>query len=170
MGPEGAPVTIVVFSDFQCPFCAKFAHTLERLRKRDSTSIRIVFRNVPIQGLHPFARDAAVAAECSAAEGRFAQFHDLLFSQPDSIGKWSWKTVGLRIGLDRAEAIEDCMKSELTLTRFTADSLDAIALRIPGTPTIMVNQWLLRSGAPPDSVFNSIVDKELAHLGKVRRS
>jgi protein-disulfide isomerase len=161
VGPPEAPVTFVVFSDFQCPFCARIARYLHRKRLQDSASIRMVFRNFPIQALHPFARAAALAAECSAAQGRFIQLHDLLFSRPDSIGLWSWDVVANRIGLKNPKLLAKCMQSDAVAASFVADSLAGVQLGVSGTPTIVINEWRLRSGAPPDSVLDQLISKEL---------
>jgi Na+:H+ antiporter, NhaA family len=161
IGSPTAPVSILVFSDFQCPFCARFAESLKRVRLNHSREVRIVFRSFPIARLHPHARAAAAAAECAAQRSAFAQLHDLLFDRPDSIGVWSWSDVGARVGVADRDWFTKCMGNESTLTRIRDDSTAASALGLTGTPTVMVNRWLLPSGAPPDSVLDALISKEL---------
>lgn len=162
IGPSTAPVSILVFSDFQCPFCARFAQSLKRIRSEYPNEVRIVFRSFPIAQLHPHARAAAAAAECAAQRGAFAQLHDLLFDSPDSIGVWDWPDVAGRIGVSDERWFAKCMGDKPTLTRITDDSAAAIAIGLKGTPTVMVNRWLLPSGAPPDSALDALVSKELS--------
>lgn len=166
IGSRTAPVSVIVFSDFQCPFCARLAHSLDRVRATYPDQVRIVFRNFPIESLHPHAKAAAAAAECSAGQGRFAPLHDLLFQHPDSIGIWQWKTVAERAGIPDIGRFEDCLTSNATTARLGEDSAAAITLGLTGTPTVLINSWLLRSGAPTDSVLDALLRSELARGGR----
>ena len=161
IGPSVAPVSILVFSDFQCPFCVRFAQSLKGLRGDYPQDVRIVFRNFPIRQLHPHAAAAAAAAECAAQYGAFAALHDLLFDNPDSVGQWAWSDVAARVGIRQREEFVTCMSGDETLARMRDDSSAAIAIGLTGTPTIMVNRWLIPSGAPADSVLRELVVKEL---------
>lgn len=161
IGPSAAPVSILVFSDFQCPFCARLARSLLQVRSEHPRDVRIVFRNFPIRQLHPHAVAAAAAAECAAKRGSFAPLHDLLFDNPDSIGLWSWPHVATRIGLTDSSEFVTCMGDDATLARIVEDSTAAMAIGLTGTPLVMVNGWLLPAGAPSDSVLNALVLKEL---------
>lgn len=161
IGPSAAPVSILVFSDFQCPFCARFARSLLRVRSEHPRDVRIVFRNFPIRQLHPQAAAAAAAAECAAKRGSFAPLHDLLFDKPDSIGVWGWSHVATRIGVSDGDEFVKCMGEDATLARISEDSSAAMAIGLTDTPLVMVNRWLLPSGAPSDSVLNAVVLEEL---------
>lgn len=84
-GPATAPVTIVEFSDFQCPYCRIAWDTLRILRARYPTQVTLVYRHYPLQGIHPRALEAASAAECAGAQGLFERFHDVLFLRQESL-------------------------------------------------------------------------------------
>jgi protein-disulfide isomerase len=97
MGPRGARVTIVEFSDFQCPFCGQAAQALQGVRER-YPDVAIVYRHLPLEA-HPHAFAAAVASECAAEQGAFQAFHDHLFAHQDSIGVTPWDSVAHRAGV-----------------------------------------------------------------------
>ena len=84
MGPANAPVRILEFSDFQCPYCARLQPTLQAIRAKYPDRVAVVYRHFPLAD-HPHAMQAALASECAAAQGRFERFHDILFAAPDSI-------------------------------------------------------------------------------------
>ena len=160
MGPASAPVTIVEFSDYQCPYCATLYKRLERLRALHPVDVAIVYRHVPITALHEHARAAAIASECAGAQGRFREYYYLLFQQPDSIGKIPWETAAQRVGVANLPAFKAYLSSPLVETRLKRDSVAAAALEITGTPTILVNNKR-RMGAPTDAALDSMVTEAL---------
>src|SRR5712691_9566756 len=86
-GPENAPVTMVEFSDFQCPFCGRFfAETEGALLKKYDGKIRFVYRHFPLDSIHPFAQGAALASECANEQNKFWEYHDLLFQNQQQLG------------------------------------------------------------------------------------
>ncbi len=158
IGPVDAPVTLTVFSDFQCLFCARFAHSLQRLRNTRGVSIRIVYRNAPNVKLHPAARVAAMHAVCAAEQGMFERMHDVLFANPDAVavGRWPW--IRGASGIRDAAQFDACLRDAATAAVVRNDSLDAARLRLVGTPTLIVNQWRVRAGNPPDSILERLID------------
>ncbi|HEX2713528.1 MAG TPA: DsbA family protein [Candidatus Acidoferrales bacterium] len=143
-GPDTAPVTVVVFSDFQCPYCATFAEMAERYRKDNPDRIRLVFRNLPLP-VHDWAELAARAGACIAQQSpsAFWKFHDLLFSKQKSITR---ETLPSTISDFLASATElrsdeysKCMDSSRAQTRLDQDLAEARSLDIQATPTIFVN-------------------------------
>jgi predicted DsbA family dithiol-disulfide isomerase len=87
--------------------------------------------------------------------------HDLLFQKPDSIGLWSWGSVAERIGVPDTTAFGQCMASEQTRHALHVDSLAGVDIGVSGTPTVLVNEWLLPPGAPSDSLLDEIIAREL---------
>ncbi|HXT17233.1 MAG TPA: DsbA family protein [Gemmatimonadaceae bacterium] len=163
MGPATAPVTILELSDFQCPFCSQAAASIARLRRHYGAQIKVVFRHYPLTGLHPFAYAAAVASECAAEQGRFEPFHDAVFGNQDSIGKWSWSTVARRAGVADTTAFEACRgdATSAAQARVERDVATGHALGMTGTPTVIV-QGLKFPGAPSYAVLDSLTKLVLA--------
>jgi protein-disulfide isomerase len=146
-GTPDAAVIITEFSDFQCPFCRRLAGVLDSLRTKYSTAIAISYRHVPIARLHPFARAAALAAECAANQGRFQQFHDGLFAAQDSIGRIPWNEFARRSGVTDVTAFDACLQDSVPLRRLVVDDSVARALKVRGTPTVLVNDLRLAEPA-----------------------
>lgn len=161
IGPADAPVTIVEFSDFQCPFCAVAAETLRDLRERFGDSIAIVYRHFPLTEIHPHATAAAIASECAAEQGRFEAFHDALFASQDSIGRVDWTWFASRAGLAQAEAFENCIAEERTAPVVARDEAAGRTLGVAGTPTLLVNDRRLL-GRADGALLDSLVSAALA--------
>lgn len=159
-GADNAPVTIVEFSDFQCPFCAKLYHSLERMRSKYQDDIAIVFRHVPIASLHPHAKNAALASECAASVGKFDAYKSLLFTRQDSIGLVPWTILAERAGVTDTAAFSVCMASDATAERLKEDSTAAAKLGVNGTPTMLVNNIRI-VGAPSDSALDEAIQNAL---------
>lgn len=162
IGADAAPVTLTVFSDFQCPFCAAFAATQRVVLSRFSTKVRIVFRNSPITSIHPASRDAALFVECAAAESLFGAAHDSLFAHRDSLGSLAWESLARRVGLRRPDSVVACMRSRTTNALYEADSVASERISIVGTPTILVNSLRMRTGAPSDSAISQLIEEEIS--------
>jgi protein-disulfide isomerase len=160
MGPPDAPITIVEFSDFDCPFCTRFAtQTAPRLRQQYGENIRWVFVNYPLQSIHPRAYDAALAGECAHDEGRFWQFYDTMFS-----GRFDSSSEGLgaaagEIGLD-VDRFMTCLGGADHAQEVAADLMEAQKFYIFGTPTFFVNGHRLE-GAQPAEAFAAVIDSIL---------
>jgi protein-disulfide isomerase len=168
-GPADAPVTIVEFSDFQCPFCARVGPTLERVLARYPKQVRIVYRHLPLESMHPRARAAAEASACADAQGRFWEFHDKLFANQRALAEADLQRYAKEIELDAA-AFQQCVK-ERKFEELVDRDLEAAALaanasgkRGLGTPAFFVNGILL-SGAKPAEEFFRLIDAELARAG-----
>lgn len=155
MGPVTAPMTVVEFSDFQCPFCAVLHRRLDSLMAKYPNSIHVVFRHVPIDQLHPHARQAARASVCAEAQGRFAEFHDRLFSNQSEIGQVPWSKLALDVGLTDTVQFNSCLAGRFPDDRLTRDSIAAQELNLRGTPLILVNERLI-SGAPTAGTLDSL--------------
>ncbi len=168
LGSEKARVTIVEFSDFQCPFCRNFfTNTFSQLKKQyiDTGKVRLVFRHYPLS-FHPAARPSALAAECAADQGKFWQFHDKVFAEQEKKGTGTitygvpeLKTWAAQIGLNKA-TFDTCLDTEKYASKVDADSADGAKYGVSGTPSFFVNGKLL-VGAQPLSDFQSLIDSEL---------
>ena len=169
LGPADAPVTIVEFSDFQCPFCGRASGTVKQIHQRYPKQVRIVYRNLPLEAIHPNSRNAAEAAACADAQGRFWDFHDRLFANQRALAPEDLQRYAKEIGLDTA-AFDQCVKDRKSQARVDGDLAAAneaatdAGKRGLGTPAFFVNGVLL-SGAKPADEFYRLIDAELARAG-----
>ena len=157
-GPEHAPVTIVEFSDFQCPFCAKVVPTLKQIEEKYGERVRIVWKHLPLD-IHRDAVGAALAAEAAGQQGKFWEYHDKLFANQDrlSADDLTQYAKDLRLDLTR---FESNLRGATEKQRIDADVADAKTLGIEGTPGIFINGRYL-AGAQPFEVFEKVIDEEL---------
>jgi predicted DsbA family dithiol-disulfide isomerase len=136
-GPADAPVTIVTFSDFQCPFCRKAALQIKQIKQLYPESVRLVFKHFPLD-YHNYSMEAAIAAEAALAQGRFWEMHDRLFALKGELSDEAVEGAASSAGLDLTRWKEDMESSEV-IERISADREEAIELKLGGTPTIFVN-------------------------------
>jgi protein-disulfide isomerase len=160
-GALAAPVSIVEFSDFQCPFCGKVGPTLEQVRKTYGDKVRIVWKHHPLD-FHkdaPFAHMASIAAQ---QQGKFWELHDKLFADPSKIKPDHVKQYARDVGVDMKRFEEDLLKPE-TKARLEADLAEAKTLGVSGTPAFFINGRFL-SGAKPFEEFAEAINAELKRL------
>lgn len=159
-GAANAPVTLVEFSDFHCPFCKQVLPTLTQLLARYPGKVRLVFRDFPIDSLHPQARRAAEAARCAQDQGKFWEYHDLLFANapqasPEELGRFAQQ-----VGLDLAK-FEPCLSGGLHRAAVQRDIDEGTRLGVDGTPAFFINGRPL-SGAQPLEAFVQVIEEEVA--------
>jgi protein-disulfide isomerase len=171
LGAKGAPVALIAFSDFQCPFCGKCEReTLPELRKRyvEAGRVLFAFRQLPL-AIHPFAEKAAEAANCAGREGKFWQLHDQLFAHQQELDEASVLKFAQSVGVNDKE-FSACLSSGAT-GEVKQDGALAKTLQIMGTPTFFVGTVMsggkvkaLRrlSGAQPLAQFERILDEAIA--------
>jgi protein-disulfide isomerase len=157
-GPENAPVTIVEFSEFQCPFCRRVLPTIRDVEARYQGRVRLVFRHYPLSR-HKDAPRAAEASECARDQGRFWEMHDRLFANAERLSAPDLKQHARAIGLD-GTAFDACLDSGRHQDRWRRDLADALSYGATGTPMFFVNGRLV-SGAQPFAVFARVIDEEL---------
>lgn len=160
LGPADAPITIIEFSDYECPYCRKwYSEVFLRLRQDYADKVRVVFRDFPLSSIHPNAIDAAMAANCAGDQGAYWQFHDLLFSDSD-LGEQVYLDYAARLKLDLT-AFQSCLASGKFKDEVMADYQYAAALGVRSTPTFFIN-GIPVIGAQPYEVFREVIEKELA--------
>lgn len=159
-GKDDAVVTIVEFSDFQCPFCSKAAKLISELEKKYGKKIKIAFKNFPLP-FHNQAKDAAVAAMCAKEQdmSAFWKLHDVMFSDQSKLDIANLKVSAKKLGLNEKE-FSNCLDSKKYLSLVEADMAEGQALGVKSTPTFFVNGQLI-AGAQNIEVFSEIIDEAL---------
>jgi len=160
IGNPKAQVTIVEFSDFQCPFCLRVAPTLKKLRATYGDKVRVVWKDFPLTQIHPQAFKAGEAGHCAAEQGKFWEYHDQLFGNQEALMPDDLKKYAAAVGMDK-ERFNSC----LDMSKHAEVVRDGVAqgtrLGINSTPTVFVNGRRV-SGAQPYEVFAAAIDEELS--------
>jgi protein-disulfide isomerase len=157
-GPASAPIEIIEFSDFQCPYCLRAHSVVQRVLDTYGDRIRLVYRHYPL-GNHPNAWPAAEASQCAAEQGRFWPYHDRLFANPTKLHEPELKQTAVDLGLD-AGRFNDCLDSHKYKNVVEADVRAGDEAGVQGTPCFFINGRAL-SGAQPFEAFKRIIDDEL---------
>ncbi len=161
-GSKDAPVTIVEFSDFQCPYCGSFyTQTLPSIEKNyiETGKARLVFMNFPL-GFHQYAQKAAEASECAQEQGKFWEYHDKLFENQAALDIASLKQYAKGLSLDQAK-FDKCLDSGATAGKVSRDSSSGQSYGVTGTPSFFINGIAL-VGAQPFGNFQKIIEQELS--------
>jgi protein-disulfide isomerase len=158
-GPASAPIELVEFSDFQCPFCYRAHPTVKQVLSTYGNKIRFVYRNYPLPN-HPNARPAAEAAQCANEQGQFWAYHDRLFADQTKLGDADLKASAAALGLDPGK-FNACVDSHKYKDRIDADVQAGNEAGVNGTPAFFINGRML-SGAQPYDEFKRLIDEELA--------
>lgn len=158
-GNPDAAVTIIEFSDYQCPYCQAAEPTVKQVLEKYKDKVRLGFRDLPLRQLHPQAQQAAEASRCAGEQGKFWEYHDLLFvnQQLDPASLTSHAT---KAGLD-VDRFEGCLKSEKYKPMIENDLQTGMKAGVTGTPAFFINGKLI-SGSQPLEAFEKIIDEELA--------
>jgi len=159
-GPANAPVTVIEFSDYQCPFCKRAEPTIQAVLEKYPTQVRVVYRHMPLDGLHPRARAAAIAAVCAEKQEKFWPYHEELFANQTALNDEDLDKYAGAAGLDVA-AFKTCRQSPEAAQRVQVDADAARAVGITGTPAFLINGILI-SGARPFEDFAKWIDQEIA--------
>lgn len=160
-GDSDAPITIVEFSDYECPFCRRSQATLDEVKEKYKGKLRFVFKDFPL-GFHRRAKPAASASRCAAEQGKYWEFHDKLFSGKGLTDE-NFKTYAEELSLDQTK-FSECVEADRFQAQITADMNQGKALGVTGTPAFFVNGRFL-SGAQPLKAFSDIIDEELEQGG-----
>jgi protein-disulfide isomerase len=159
-GSENAPVTIVKFEDFHCPFCKQVQPTFNELLSRYNGKVRLVHKDLPLESLHPQARQAAEAARCAYEQGKFWEYHDKLYANSPKASADDLKSYAKEVGLN-VDSFDRCLTSGKYKAVVQQDLKEGTQLGLTGTPTIFINGREI-SGNQPLEAFEAIIDEELA--------
>jgi protein-disulfide isomerase len=162
-GPANAPITIVEFSDFQCSYCKRVVNILEQVLERYPDKVKLAFRDFPIVNIHPQAEKAAEAAHCAAEQGKFWEFHDLLFDKQDTIPTTNFAEHAKTLGLE-VSTFQTCIDGHKYQEKVERNYAAGVKAGVSGTPAFFINGRLL-SGAQPLEAFKAVIDEELERLG-----
>ncbi|MGC4001005.1 MAG: thioredoxin domain-containing protein [Anaeromyxobacter sp.] len=159
-GNPKAPVTLVVFSDFQCPYCSRVEPTLTEVARTYGDKVRFVWKHQPLSTMHPQAVPAALAAEAARKQGKFWEMHDLLFSDQRALGADLYPQYAKQLKLDLAK-FNAAVADPALRARIQEDSEQGTKLGAGGTPTVFINGEKV-VGAQPFAKYQSVIDRQLA--------
>jgi protein-disulfide isomerase len=163
-GPADAPITIVEFGDYECPFCHHFEPTLESVIKQYSQQVRFVFRNFPLTQIHPHAMHAAEVAVCAQQQGKFWPMHDALYADNAPLSDASLRALATQVGLD-SQKFENCVRSEVPVKAIEADTQAGEKLGVEATPTLFIDGRYI-NGDVPRAQLVSVIEDELKLKGE----
>ena len=164
-GAKDAPVTLVEFSDFQCPFCQAAAPTLRQVEQKYGDKVQIVYRQFPLTNIHQFAFKAAEASLCANEQGKFWDLHDLMFKEQNKLAVSDLKEKAARLGLDQKK-FNNCLDSGRYVEQVQNDLKQGKSVGVTGTPAMFLNGVYVEGGAVPLSVLSTQIDKELARKAR----
>lgn len=163
-GNKNAPVTIVEYSDFDCPFCVRFVPTVEQALEKYPNDVRLVYRHFPLRSIHPNAAPAAEASECAAEQGKFWEYHDELFANQGNLVRGTLLSIANNIGLN-ISSFEECIDSGRHAATVQADEVDAQNAGARGTPYSIVvgpnGELIPVNGAQPFSQLDAALQRVL---------
>jgi len=160
-GSASAPITIIEFSDYECPYCKRAEPSVAKVLETYGDKVRLVFRDYPLP-FHANAKPAAMAAACAEDQGKFWEYHDKLFTA-SALNEETYRSLAGEVGLDQG-SFDECLASEKHSELIDKDIADASAVGVRGTPAFFINGRMI-SGAQPFEKFKEIIDEELAQSG-----
>lgn len=163
-GPASAPVTIVEYSDYQCPYCQRLVPTLKRVLETYGDRVRVVWKDFPLTTIHPSALRAAESAHCAGDQGKFWEYADRLFANQRALQTPDLKKYAADLGLDAA-AFADCIDGEKHAARVQNSLAEGTRLGIDSTPRVYINGRMF-SGAQPFETLAAAIDDELARSAR----
>lgn len=159
LGRSDAPVQIIEFGDYECPFCASLQNDLKALRSRYSEELAITYVHFPLE-YHRFAIPAARVAECAGLQGRFEAMHDVLFEQQNAFGLTSWVTMATQAAVPDLPKFDECVGSNEEVSGVLAGKKLGNEINVDFTPTLIVNGWklgYLPSAAELESMIKAVL-------------
>lgn len=154
-GPAGAPVTLLEYGDYQCPYCAEAFAVVKQLQQRFGDQLRFVFRNFPLTEAHPDAMSAAVVAEYCGGQGKFWQAHDGLYENQDQLGEALYVELVRELGLD-VDGLRSAFQSDEFGARIQADIDGGLRSGVNGTPAFFINGQLFNVNGGFDELFGAV--------------
>lgn len=163
IGKSDAPVTLVEFSDFQCPFCKGMAPTLKQVSQKLGDKVQIVYRQYPLTSIHPFAAKAAEASLCANEQGKFWEMHDAMFEDQTKLAVKDLKATAVRLGMD-GKKFDTCLDSGRYVEQIQNDLSEGQKVGVNGTPAVFINGVLLPGGSVPYATVEAAIQQELARM------
>ncbi len=164
-GSANAPVTLVEFSDFQCPYCGAIYPTLKRVEQTFGSQVSVAFKQFPLTSIHPYAFKAAEASLCAREQGKFWEMHDAMFQDQSKLTVTDLKATAGRLGLDQKK-FDGCLDSGRYVEAVQNEQKQGTRLGINGTPAIYLNGTPLAGGAVPYEALAQAIREELARVNK----
>jgi len=161
-GPKDAPITIVEFSDFQCPYCARGEQSITQVLEKYGDKVRVVYRDYPLS-FHQNAEISAIGAECAEDQGKFWEMHGAMFANQQKLAPADLVETAGSLGMDKDE-FKACLDSGKYREEVQKDFREGASYGVTGTPAFFINGVML-SGAQPPEAFYKVIDRELARLG-----
>lgn len=163
-GAADAPVTLIEYSDFECPFCGRFVPTVEQVLDEYDGQVKVVYRHFPLNSIHPQAEPAAEAAECAGEQGQFWEFHDALFENQNQLGPDYYTQLAGELGLNTS-SFQDCLDSDRMMQKVRQDLQEGQAAGVTGTPGSFIigpnGETQMIKGAQPFSQVKTLIDQAL---------
>jgi len=159
-GNPNAKVMIVEFSDFQCPYCGQVEATLKKVLAKHEGVVALAFRDMPISQIHPFAQGAAEASRCAGEQGKYWEYHDLLFGDQNGLDRNGLLAKAVKLQLD-AKQFDACVSSEKFKAQVQQDNQEGMRVGVTGTPGFFIN-GIFMSGAQSEAVFEKAIEDQLA--------
>lgn len=154
-GPADAPVTLVEYGDFQCPYCGQAYPEVHAVQKAMGKRLRFVFRNFPLKQIHPNAEHAAEAAEAAAVQGKFWQMHSLLFENQRALNDQHLLQYAARAGVDAA-SVAKALEEGTFATKVSKDFRSGVRSGVNGTPTFFINGMRYDGAGDADSIVEAL--------------
>jgi len=158
-GDLNAQLTLISYSDFQCPYCARHIPTLDKIMDEYKGKVKLIFRHFPLNSIHPQAQKAAEAAECAAEQGKFWEMHDKIFANQKAITVDNLKSYAGGLGLSSSQ-FDNCLDSGKYASKVQSQMQGGAAAGVTGTPATFVGDQLVK-GAVPYENLKSIIDSKL---------
>jgi len=163
LGKPDAPVTLVEFSDFQCPYCQSAAPVLKQVAEKFGDKVQIIYRQYPIPSIHPFALKAAEASLCANEQGKFWELHDAMFADQKKLAVSDLKATAKRLGLN-ASKFDACLDTGRYVEQVQNDQREAERSGVSGTPAMFINGRFVEGGSVPFTTLEGLINKELARV------
>jgi protein-disulfide isomerase len=163
-GPANAPVTLVEYGDYECPYCGQAYPIIKEVQRRLGSKLRFVFRNFPLSEIHPHAEHAAEAAEEAAAQGRFWEMHDTVFEHQRALDDSHLVGYAAKLGLD-AKRFEQELQAHVHKNRVRDDFMSGVRSGVNGTPTFFINGVRFDDSWDPDTLTNALKAASHSRIG-----
>ncbi len=155
LGPVDAPLTIVEFADFGCPYSRQVSFVIRKMIQKYPDKIRLIYRDFPIVDLHPIAQKAAEASECAQEQNKFWEFHDKLYQNQNDLSEERFYELAREVGMNESR-FRNCLNSARYAQEVATDLEEGFAAGVRGTPTFFINGNRV-AGSIPEKVFEEII-------------